>query len=1201
MFGGFLKGVLFLVIIISLSSFALADGCCFLNYTDVCYEGDEAECIGEEGEFFTDMSCSDVEKCTFECCCEAIPSYDPYPIRKGTCEEIFHGQSLPLSEQECLNTCDLAGGGIPLCAPDCEENTIDCVGKERIVDISVEGNHYCWENDNSYHDQSGCSSNCYSPACSGTDTSCGIYPNCLDCSANDGCYGDYYRNYYCSGTSCSYSSDNCNDCSCSCGGYNTQETNGNCNDGKDNDCDGKTDSEDPGCQQLECTSGPCCDLSIHKVKPNGAQPTGYTDDTDGFCSGGNVRTSNYYCNGIDADQHYTYTTVDICGICEYCTDDDLTCNPLPSSSTCGTLLCDYSDTTCRDYHDIVKYCTGTGICNTYSCDSYTDAPAGTSCGTDKECDGNGNCIEPPDCNNGIKDGDEVGIDCRGSCPNQDCCTNKYQDENLGEEGVDCGPYCHYSCIVPIMLVHGYLSDPETDWSSVKTWLEEDNYTVGLVDLTLQKTGGFATGDIKEYAKWLRAKIRDEKTTNRAKNVDIIGYDMGGLVARWYVNSLNGTDVRNIYLIGTPNHGTEIFWGDEAVYLLLDILGLKTKLADVAKDIIKYIRGEASEQMSPNSPFLNELNYLNPKKEDGIDYLAPINDYMNIAGDKSVIAYNYMGQEVQNNFLEKPHDNFVTVASVRLDNLDLSIYHLNHSELTKSLDVYNQIKGILESLGTMSVQRLTTMQATASEIEFHRGPLISGEINSNEDLTYYIDVDSTVEEAQFILGHFIANISLILTMPNGSIVNTETIKNNPENAFINRTFLTGYHLSEPAPGRWGINISCKDAYEGRINFSLYTFFKTNITLEISLSKHHYRINEQINLTAELKESSNPITGAKMTAKIKRSDDSTETLALYDDGTHNDLIAGDGIYNNIYTGTDFYGRYDITLTANGTRNNEKFSRGEFVSVWVEDYPDLIIKNISFSNTEILAGDDIKISALIENIGEKEALNATIEFYHSTEYEDEFIGETNVSIGIGDEVIASVNWTNPAEGSYNITVLISPFNSFLERNYSNNRLKEGLHIFHKLIINITSPVNNGIYNITSIGLNLTTNKKVDWCAYSLDGEENKTLTNNVECWGITGGGQLNHYTGGDAVQVSTDIGTTCILKSNGNAECWGLSYDDSSNPYTNGDAVQISTDMGTTTCILKSNGNVECLRYTYGQSNPYTNGDAVQLSTGKCIHAS
>lgn len=93
------------------------------------------------------------------------------------------------------------------------------------------------------------------PQCDGTDTSCGIYPSCLNCNSQDSCNGDYYRNYYCSSNQagCTYTSDNCNDCSCSCGNYNQNEANF-CSDGKDNDCDGLTDVNDYDCCQNDCVS-----------------------------------------------------------------------------------------------------------------------------------------------------------------------------------------------------------------------------------------------------------------------------------------------------------------------------------------------------------------------------------------------------------------------------------------------------------------------------------------------------------------------------------------------------------------------------------------------------------------------------------------------------------------------------------------------------------------------------------------------------------------------------------------------------------------------------------------------------------------------------------------------------------------------------------------------------------------------------------
>ncbi len=44
--------------------------------------------------------------------------------------------------------------------------------------------------------------------------------------------------------------------------------------------------------------------------------------------------------------------------------------------------------------------------------------------------------------------------------------------------------------------------------------------------------------------------------------------------------------------------------------------------------------------------------------------------------------------------------------------------------------------------------------------------------------------------------------------------------------------------------------------------------------------------------------------------------------------------------------------------------------------------------------------------------------------------------------------------------------------------------------LIITILSPVNNTVYNSTSVDLNWTVDKEVDWCGYSLDAQQNTTL---------------------------------------------------------------------------------------------------------------
>ncbi|MBE9508951.1 MAG: hypothetical protein IMY86_12995 [Chloroflexi bacterium] len=51
----------------------------------------------------------------------------------------------------------------------------------------------------------------------------------------------------------------------------------------------------------------------------------------------------------------------------------------------------------------------------------------------------------PQCYDGVRNGDETGVDCGGSCPIGDCCANRAWDADLGEGGVDCGGSCFLAC------------------------------------------------------------------------------------------------------------------------------------------------------------------------------------------------------------------------------------------------------------------------------------------------------------------------------------------------------------------------------------------------------------------------------------------------------------------------------------------------------------------------------------------------------------------------------------------------------------------------------------------------------------------------------------------------------------------------------------------------------------------------------------
>lgn len=153
-----------------------------------------------------------------------------------------------------------------------------------------------------------------------------------------------------------------------------------------------------------CISGSCCDKQRrpYVFESSGSQPAGLKDEY--FCSGINsptetsyVKTRDYYCDGKGSSVKSTESTANTCGICAYCKNNYDSCFFYYQKEKCGAKDCDYLDTSCRDYNDIDKVCTGGGKCESLTdCTSYTNKPKGTNCGTilipNKECDGDGNCL-----------------------------------------------------------------------------------------------------------------------------------------------------------------------------------------------------------------------------------------------------------------------------------------------------------------------------------------------------------------------------------------------------------------------------------------------------------------------------------------------------------------------------------------------------------------------------------------------------------------------------------------------------------------------------------------------------------------------------------------------------------------------------------------------------------------------------------------
>ncbi|MEK7274972.1 MAG: CARDB domain-containing protein [Candidatus Desantisbacteria bacterium] len=278
--------------------------------------------------------------------------------------------------------------------------------------------------------------------------------------------------------------------------------------------------------------------------------------------------------------------------------------------------------------------------------------------------------------------------------------------------------------------------------------------------------------------------------------------------------------------------------------------------------------------------------------------------------------------------------------------------------------------------------------------------------------------------------------LTLTTPDGTLItptySTESV------SYFNDTQIgvAGYTVKNPAAGTWTTNVSANNVSSVG-TYSVEILVESTLICSLATDKNVYDPNKIVHITAMLANNSIPLSGASVTASVM-TPATRENIILYDDGTHDDTQANDGTYTNTYANTNVSGNYGIVATAVGSINNQPFVRQVNTIIYVEQFPDLTIatSSITFSNNTPIEGEQVTINATINNIGDIGATNTAVLFYEGLPSEDGIlIGSKTVSyISAGGSGDVSMIWA-AANGTHTIQVIVSPYNSFLEKSYDNN----------------------------------------------------------------------------------------------------------------------------------------------------------------------
>ena len=127
---------------------------------------------------------------------------------------------------------------------------------------------------------------------------------------------------------------------------------------------------------------------------------------------------------------------------------------------------------------------------------------------------------------------------------------------------------------PVLLIHG-INDTEAVFQKMTQYLNLRGWTVHSLSLT--PSNGCAALD--DLARQVAAYI--DRTFAADQPLDLVGFSMGGIVSRYYVQRLGGIDrVQRFITVASPHQGT---WTG-------------------------YLKnGTGCQQMRPHSEFLNDLN------------------------------------------------------------------------------------------------------------------------------------------------------------------------------------------------------------------------------------------------------------------------------------------------------------------------------------------------------------------------------------------------------------------------------------------------------------------------------------------------------------------------------------------------------------------------------------------------------------------
>ncbi len=510
---------------------------------------------------------------------------------------------------------------------------------------------------------------------------------------------------------------------------------------------------------------------------------------------------------------------------------------------------------------------------------------------------------------------------------------------------------------PVLLVHGLdfvkeilcrapicdLTRVHNGWNSWQNWVDTDSPKGFLAEYgfpnvqsaTENGTQGPRTreleSDVRVYTDGLDSyKDNSDKIYLHilrllkkygVDKINLVGHSKGGIDIRATLKKLKSPPrldvVENAIVMGTPNEG------------LLGIVGLLASLferGNVPPDVLHELS-------------LQGMSVFNTDQGHGLD--EQLQFLHTVAGDEpNILSFGFLEQWLY------PNDGTIAVSSVHgsllpfvpPDYTHTSTLPTNHTGLHDEEFVFmDTVRPLLQPVavggaGAMSYAtrqagpkeeapvRATSSGAAGNPVQYP-SPIVRI-ISSGEVQTHTIAIDGDAASVSLMWG-YADSMGLTLYDPQGQEIDPSASAAITYTASITDKTV-GYILEDPETGQWTAQITATNTYTDGEDYLLVTAVSSTITMTAEVDKDWYAVNEPVQISANLRHGSAPVTGAVVTATVFFSGTTAATINLYDDGLHGDGAADDGWYTNTFTDTSQIGYYLILVSADGTSGGTAFSR-------------------------------------------------------------------------------------------------------------------------------------------------------------------------------------------------------------------------------------------------------------------------------------